>query len=84
MTIPFNHGRSVQSMIVIQNMLSLHPETAAFLSGMALRQIRVLARLSRIRRMNRAPPLRRPFLVPPTFSLAHPLRSAPIPPLPRL
>jgi len=42
---------------------------------MALRQIRVLARPCLVRRINRAPPLRRPFLVLSTFSLPHRLPS---------
>ncbi|KAK3368556.1 hypothetical protein B0H63DRAFT_77808 [Podospora didyma] len=44
---------------------------------MALRLNRVLAPSSRARSINRAPPLQRPFLVLSTFSLLHPLRSAP-------
>ena len=44
---------------------------------MALRQIRVLAQSRRARRINRAPPLRRPSLVLSTFSLPHHLRSVP-------
>ncbi|KAK4096140.1 hypothetical protein N658DRAFT_55579 [Parathielavia hyrcaniae] len=51
------------------NVLSLHPETAAFPIGCgAPSDSRPRRRAPRI---NRAPPLRRPFLVLSTFSLSH-------------